>query len=77
MVSSIKSNKFSLLFLASFSALVLASSPVRANENSAIDDVTAMVTSIGTITGVATGVVLGAMGVRLAIKQVNRLTTKG
>ena len=72
----LKNKKFPLLFLSSVSALVLFSAPAQAQDAS-VDDVSSMVSSVGAITGVATSVVLGAMGVRLAIKQVNRLTVKG
>lgn len=43
----------------------------------AVTDVTAMMTSLATLAGVVTAVVLGAMGVRMAIKLVNRMATKG
>ena len=42
-----------------------------------IEDVANTVTTLGTIAGSAAAVVIVAMGVRLAIKQVNRVMTKG
>lgn len=42
-----------------------------------VADITSMVSSLGTITGSVVGIVVGAMTLRLAVKQVNRLMTKG
>lgn len=55
--------------------IVLASSqPAKADT---IADISALVTSLSTITGAAAGVIVLAMGVRIAVKQVNRLMSKG
>ncbi len=52
--------------------------PVNAQTaDSGIQDVEATVESLGGIAGGATTVVLLSMGVRLAVKQVNRIMTKG
>lgn len=55
-------------------SLVLFSTPAQAE---GIDDVSAMLTSVAAIAGSAVGIVVLAMGVRIAIKQVNRVMTKG
>ena len=58
----------------------LAGTPVMAqdaNPSSGIQQVQDTVTSIGGIASSAVGIVVLAMGVRLAIKQVNRVMTKG
>jgi hypothetical protein len=52
------------------------SQPAQA-QSAGIADVSAMVTTLGTVAGAVVTVVLFAMGVRLAIKIVNRLTVKG
>jgi hypothetical protein len=60
------------------SAVLAATQPASAaTDTGTLDDVTAMVTSLGGIAAVVTGVVLGAMGVRMAIKLVNRISVKG
>lgn len=54
---------------------VLASQPVLAQ-----DPIADLQTTLGTIGGIAAtagGIVVVAMGIRLAIKQVNRVMTKG
>ena len=43
----------------------------------AIDDIQSTLNTIGTIAGVAGGIVVVSLGIRLAIKQVNRIMTKG
>lgn len=48
-----------------------------ASADSGIEDVEDTVDSLGSVAGGATGVVLLSLGVRLAIKQVNRIMTKG
>lgn len=59
-------------------SLLIMSQPVNAQEaTSPIDDVKSTVESIGGIAASAAGFVIIAMGVRLAIKQVNRVMTKG
>lgn len=45
--------------------------------NASITEVSDTVTALGGIAGAAATIVIGAMGVRLAIKQVNRVMTKG
>lgn len=54
--------------------LVAASQP---SDAAGIADVTAMVGDLGSIAAAITTVVLGAMGVRYAIKLVNRVAVKG
>lgn len=51
--------------------------PAQAATTGSVDDVSAMVTSLGGIAAAVTAVVLGAMGVRMAIKLVNRVGVKG
>ena len=75
-------NKFKkyLPVAAGVGTILIASQPANAQDAGGSDpvaDVTSMVTSIGTITGSVVGVVIAAMTVRLAVKQVNRLMTKG
>jgi hypothetical protein len=41
------------------------------------NDVAATLTTVGTVAGGAVAIVLGAMGIRLAVKMVNRLSVKG
>jgi hypothetical protein len=53
------------------------SQPAQAQSAGGIADVSTMVTTLGTVAGAVVTVVLFAMGVRLAIKIVNRLTVKG
>ena len=57
----------------------LMTQPVNAQTTAAssIDDVGNAIDSIAGIAGAAATVVILAMGVRLAIKQVNRVMTKG
>ena len=62
--------------LAAASALII-SVPANAQDADPVTDVNNMVTSIGTITAGVTTVVIAALTVRLAVKQVNRLMTKG
>lgn len=59
--------------------LLLTSAPAFAQETPAdpVGEVNSMVTSIGTITTGVIGVVVAGLTVRLAVKQVNRLMTKG
>lgn len=60
------------------STALIVESPVMAQTASTgVTDITAMVTSLGTLAGAVTAVVLGAMVVRLGIKFVNRMTVKG
>lgn len=59
-------------------ATVAADSPLLAQTASTpISDVSSMITSLGGIAAAVTVVVLGAMGVRMAIKLVNRVSVKG
>jgi high-affinity Fe2+/Pb2+ permease len=63
---------------AASAGVILVSAPAFANTPaSPIQQVTDTVTAVGAVTGVVTTIVLAAMGVRLAIKQVNRVATKG
>lgn len=65
------------LVIGSSSALLLASATTVQAQSADIQKVEDDVTAVGGITGIAAGVVIGAMGVRLAIKQVNRIMVKG
>jgi hypothetical protein len=56
---------------------ILGTTQAAMAQTTPVEDVNAMVTSIGSITAGVVGVVVGAMTVRLAVKQVNRLMTKG
>ena len=58
---------------------VVIEQPVLAQtaSSSNIDNVSSMITSLGGIAAAVTVVVLGAMGVRMAIKLVNRVGVKG
>ena len=60
-------------------AVIISSQPASAQtaEPDPVGDITTMVTNLGTITGTVVGVVVAALTVRLAVKQVNRLMTKG
>lgn len=49
----------------------------QSTTTSPIDSVSTMITSLGGIAAAVTVVVLGAMGVRMAIKLVNRVGVKG
>jgi hypothetical protein len=42
-----------------------------------VEDVSSMITTLGGVAAAVTIVVLGAMGVRMAIKLVNRVSVKG
>ena len=56
--------------------LLLTSSPAFAQDDP-VGEVNSMVSSIGTITSGVIGVVVAGLTVRMAVKQVNRLMTKG
>ncbi|MCJ8280305.1 MAG: hypothetical protein MJK14_10450 [Rivularia sp. ALOHA_DT_140] len=60
-------------------SLIASSSPVLADTttNGGVTAVNALVTDLGTITAAVTAIIVGAMGVRMAIKFVNRMTVKG
>lgn len=68
--------KTGLLIGGSVVGLALISQPANA-QTSPVTQVEDTVNSVGSIAGTAAGVVVVAMGVRLAIKQVNRVMTKG
>ena len=58
--------------------ILIATQPASAQDsNDPIADINAMVDNIGTITGGVITVIIAALTVRLGIKQVNRLMTKG
>lgn len=60
------------------SSIAIGVSPTFAQTAPAgVADVSATVTSLGGISAAITTIVLGAMGVRMAIKLVNRVATKG
>ncbi len=72
-----KDKRTGLVIGGSIAALgLITSQPVLAQQDP-VADVEDTVTQIGGIAATAAGVVLVAMGVRLAIKQVNRVMTKG
>ncbi len=56
---------------------LIASVPVNAQESDPVQDVSDTVDSVGGITTVAAGIIALSLGVRLAVKQVNRVMTKG
>ena len=59
-------------------SVVATSSPVLAQTaNNGVTAVNALVTDLGTITAGVTTVIIAAMGVRMAIKFVNRMMVKG
>ena len=60
-------------------AVVIGVSPTYAQTTTTggVADVNATVTSLGGVAAAITTIVLGAMGVRMAIKLVNRVATKG
>lgn len=69
-------SKSGLLVGGSVVGLALISQPVNA-QTSPVSQVEDTVNSVGTIAGTAASIVVVALGVRLAIKQVNRIMTKG
>ena len=71
------SNKKLLLSGAALTAFISVPANAQTTEASGIDDVASTVDSLGGIAGAAATIVILAMGVRLAIKQVNRVMTKG
>lgn len=72
-----KTNFFASSALAG-SAIMIGVSPTYAQTAPAgITEVSNTVTSLGGIAAAITTIVLGAMGVRMAIKLVNRVATKG
>lgn len=76
-----KSQKSNLLASSAIaaSAVVIGVSPTYAQTapTGGVADVSTTVTSLGGISAAITTIVLGAMGVRMAIKLVNRVATKG
>lgn len=73
-ISPLKMAGLGLLASASVLGFGSVMSPASAGP---VEDVQAMVTSVGGIATAAVGVVLTAMGARIAIKMVNRVATKG
>lgn len=69
-----KKGKATIAAATTTGVLLAATAPGHA---AGIADVEAMVGSLGTIAGAVTTVVVGAMGVRYAIKLVNRVAVKG
>lgn len=57
--------------------LATGASPVLAQATDPVAQISTMVTNLGALLAVAIVVVLGAMGLRLAVKQINRLMVKG
>jgi hypothetical protein len=75
-----KSKKFVAAAAVVTTATVMsAPTPVHAQAvtGGGVADVTAMVTSLGAIGAAIATVVLGTMGIRMAIKLVNRAAVKG
>lgn len=74
-----KKGTLSVVGLGASTSVVAFQTPVlaQAAPTSPIDSVSAMITSLGGIAAAVTVVVLGAMGVRMAIKLVNRVGVKG
>lgn len=59
-------------------ATAVISQPVFAQTTTdPLQDVQDTLTTVGTIAGVAGGIVVVSLGIRLGIKQVNRVMTKG
>lgn len=81
LVLNVKRNKSGVVLVGISAGAVALESPVFAQTtttpNSNIDNVSTMITSLGGIAAAVTVVVLGAMGVRMAIKLVNRVGVKG
>lgn len=67
----------SVLALSSVSSSVMAQTSAPTNATEGITQVNDAVSGVGTVAGAAVTFVLLAMGVRLAIKQVNRVMVKG
>lgn len=61
---------------AAAAATIVTTQPVFA-QSDPLQDVQDTLTTVGTIAASAAGIVLVALGVRLGIKQVNRIMTKG
>jgi hypothetical protein len=61
-----------LIGAAAVGALTLPGAAMASTE-----DVASTVSAIGTVTGGVAAIVMTAMGFRIAVKQVNRMTTKG
>ena len=57
--------------------ILVTTQPASAQTDDPIADINAMVDNIGTITSGVITVIIAALTVRLGIKQVNRLMTKG
>lgn len=72
------SRKEKVGYIAAGSALaaITAARPASAQQ-AGVDDVSALVTALGGISSAVIIVVLGAMGARMAIKIVNRVSVKG
>lgn len=56
--------------------ICLAPSIAKAQASDPLADVQSSVTTIGTILGAASGLAVTALGVRLGIKYINRVSTK-
>lgn len=78
MKNSVVIDKKTGLVIGGSSAVLLAlvSQPANA-QNAAVAEVESTVNQVGGIAGIAASIVILAMGVRIAIKQVNRVMTKG
>ena len=63
--------------LAGGSVLVITPGVLAQAAPDPVTEVNNLVTNLGTITGGVITVMIAAIGVRLAIKQLNRLMTKG
>lgn len=63
------------LIAAGVAGVTASVTPIPAHAS--VNDVSSMITSLGGIAAAVTTVVLGAMGVRYAIKLVNRVGVKG
>ena len=82
MYQQIMNKKTGLIASSLVASSLIISVPVNAQvttttPESGIQDVADSVDSIGGIAGAAATIVILAMGIRLAIKQVNRVMTKG
>ena len=56
---------------------LILTQPANAQDSDPLTDLQSTLTQVGTIAGSAVAIVLVALGIRLGIKQVNRIMTKG
>ena len=71
-----KQNTLANYGLAGAAAAAVTTALVAQPAHATVQEVQDTVTAVGAVAGLATTIVLGAMGVRIAIKQVNRVSSK-